>query len=96
MNVTADQALPGDTRRLLLSGSDATLPQNNFGIADIAFGLNQGALAFHHAGAGAVTELLYELRGNFRHSSNPVLGASEGEVSGCKVLANPDTQDLAV
>src|ERR1022692_1617764 len=68
MDVAADQALFGDPRGLLVGGGDATLPQNDFRVADVAVGLHQGALAVHHAGAGAVTELLYELRGNFRHN----------------------------
>jgi hypothetical protein len=37
-------------------------------LVDVAAGFDQGALAFHHAGAGSVTELLYELRGDIRHS----------------------------
>ena len=68
MDVAADQALLGHARGLLVRGRDAALPQNDFGIADVAAGLNQGALAFHHAGAGTVTELLYELSGNIRHN----------------------------
>ena len=68
VDVAADQALLGDARGLLVRGRDATLPQNDFRVAQVAVGLYQGALAVHHAGAGAVAELLYELSGDFGHN----------------------------
>src|SRR5580658_3955655 len=68
MDIAADQALFGNPRGFLVGGRDAALAQNDFSVADIAVGLHQGALAFHHAGAGAVAELLYELCGDIRHN----------------------------
>src|ERR1035438_4063491 len=79
MDVTADQALFGEPRGLLVGGRDTALPQNDFCVADVAVGLHQGALAFHHAGAGAVAELLYELRGNVHELS--VIGYQLSAVS---------------
>ena len=59
VNVAADQALLGGARRLLAGRRDAVLAQDDFGLADIALGLDQRLLALHHARAGALAELFH-------------------------------------
>ena len=59
VNVAADETLPGGARRLLAGRRDAMLAQYDFGLADIALGLDERFLALHHARAGALAELFY-------------------------------------
>ena len=58
MDVAADHALPRRARGLLGRRGDAALAQNDLGFRQVAAGLRQGALAFHHARARALAELL--------------------------------------
>ena len=58
VDVGADQALLGGARGLLAGRRDAALAQDDFGFGEIALGFQQGLLAFHHARAGALAELL--------------------------------------
>src|ERR1700693_4795989 len=59
MDITAYDALPCSTRRLLRCRSDSVLTENDFRFRQIALGLDQGFLALHHARAGSVAELFH-------------------------------------
>ena len=61
VDVGADHALGGDAAGLLGGARQALLAQVVDGLLHVALGLDQGVLAVHHAGAGALAELLDHL-----------------------------------
>jgi hypothetical protein len=46
--------------------------QNFFGLAEIASGLGQSPLAFHHRRVGSFAQLFHHACGNFRHFHSPL------------------------
>src|SRR5579871_6158704 len=62
MNVASDDALARHARGLFRGRRNPALAQNNLRLRQIALGLVERALAFHHARAGPVAEFFYKLR----------------------------------
>ena len=58
VDVGADEALTGGAAGLLRGLREAPLPEDRVGLVQVAVGFLEGGLAFHHAGAGLVAELL--------------------------------------
>ena len=70
-DVRSDHAFSGNARSSL-AGLGATLDAQQFfrGLG-VAVSLDQRLLAFHHAEAGRLAQLLHHACGNFRHCSTP-------------------------
>ena len=73
VDVGADYALGRDAARLLGRRRQPLLAQQIDRLVHVAAGLRQGGLAIHHAGAGALAQLLDHLSGNLSQRSAPHL-----------------------
>ena len=62
-----DAAFGGDAVGLLVGLGQAGLAQPFHGHVDVTVVLDQSLLAFHHAGAGPLAQLLDQLCGNIAH-----------------------------
>ena len=67
VDVAGDEALASLAPGLLRGGGHAALAQQQDCLLDVAARLLEGALAVHHAGAGALAKLLDRLRGDRGH-----------------------------
>ena len=68
-DAVADQPFARRAPGLLGGARQAALPQNEVGLLEVAVGLGERGLAFHHARAGLVAELLHVGGGNSGHET---------------------------
>src|SRR6266508_309004 len=79
VDVGLDQPLVRRTAGTAGSGRETLRPKDLLGLVEIAVRLRERLLAFHHPGAGAVPELLHELRVDLRHRCQLVpVGSASG------------------